>query len=125
MVLSCEHIGGYGKIAGMPRYAHPKTTAHLEPVINAFGNLTRVAIIGFLAKNGPATRGEVAAGLNIGVATARHNLQLLTDEGITSQDPPATEERNGMRVQYLLDREEVLQRYRRLGHALGVIPQDG
>ncbi|MFF2347567.1 winged helix-turn-helix domain-containing protein [Pseudarthrobacter sp. NPDC058119] len=84
-----------------------------------------MAIIGFLAKNGPATRGEVAAGLNIGVATARHNLQLLTDEGITRQDPPATEERNGMRVQYLLEPEEVLQRYRRLGQALGVIPQNG
>jgi predicted ArsR family transcriptional regulator len=107
----------------MPRYAHPKTTAHLEPVINAFGNLTRVAIIGFLAENGPATRGEVAAGLNIGVATAKHNLQLLTDEGITSQDPPATEERNGMRVQYLLQREEVLRRYKVLGEALGVVPE--
>ena len=120
-MLLCECAGGYGKIAGMPRYAHPKTAAHLEPVISAFGNLTRVAIIGFLAQNGPATRGEVAAGLNIGVATAKHNLQLLTDEGITIQDPPATEERNGMRVQYLLAREEVLRRYKLLGEALGVV----
>ena len=119
-MLLCEHTRGCGKIAGMPRYAHPKTTAHMEPVINAFGNLTRVAIIGFLAQNGPATRGEVAAGLNIGVATAKHNLQLLTDEGITTQDPPATEERNGMRVQYLLARNEVQRRYRLLGEALGV-----
>ena len=109
----------------MPRYAHPKTAAHLEPVINAFGNLTRVAIIGFLAQHGPATRGEVATGLSIGVATAKHNLQLLTDEGITSQDPPATEERNGMRVQYLLAREEVERRYRLLGEALGVVTEGG
>jgi DNA-binding transcriptional ArsR family regulator len=107
----------------MPRYAHPKTTAHLESVISAFGNLTRVAIIGFLAQNGPATRGEVAAGLNIGVATAKHNLQLLTEEGITSQDPPATEERNGMRVRYQLERDEVLRRYKVLGEALGVVPK--
>jgi predicted ArsR family transcriptional regulator len=95
----------------------------MEPVINAFGNLTRVAIIGFLAQNGPATRGEVAAGLNIGVATARHNLQLLTDEGIATQDPPATEERNGMRVQYLLQQDEVLRRYNLLGKALGAVPE--
>ena len=108
----------------MPRYAHPKTTAHLEPAINAFGNLTRVAIIGFLAQNGPATRGEVAAGLNIGVATAKHNLQLLADEGVATQDPPATEERNGMRVKYLLAREEVQRRYRLLGEALGAVPVD-
>jgi predicted ArsR family transcriptional regulator len=107
----------------MPRYAHPKTAAPLEPAINAFGNMTRVAIIGFLAQNGPATRGEVAAGLNIGVATAKHNLQLLTDEGITIQDPPATEERNGMRVQYLLQREEVQRRYKLLGKALGALPE--
>jgi predicted ArsR family transcriptional regulator len=85
--------------------------------------MTRVAIIGFLAQNGPATRGEVAAGLNIGVATAKHNLQLLTDEGITIQDPPATEERNGMRVQYLLQREEVQRRYKLLGKALGALPE--
>lgn len=97
----------------------------MEPAINAFGNLTRVAIIGFLAQNGPATRGEVAASLNIGVATAKHNLQLLTDEGITKQDPPASEERNGMRVQYILAQDEVQRRYRLLGEALGVVAEDG
>lgn len=79
-----------------------------------------MAIIGFLAENGPATRGEIAKGLSIGVATAKHNLQLLSEEGVTFQDPPATEERNGVRVQYVLNRKEVQRRYALLGKSLGV-----
>ncbi|WP_374153012.1 helix-turn-helix domain-containing protein [Pseudarthrobacter sp. WHRI 8279] len=104
----------------MPRYVRPRSDAHLERIVNAFGNLTRVAIIGYLASNGPATRGEVASGLEIGVATAKHNLQLLADEGVVMQDPPASEERSGMRVRYGLVTVEVEQRYAELGEALGL-----
>lgn len=104
----------------MPRYVRPKSDAHLERIISAFGNLTKVAIIGYLASHGPATRGEVATKLEIGVATAKHNLQLLAEEGVVLQDPPASEERSGMRVRYSLVRSEVEQRYAALGQALGL-----
>lgn len=104
----------------MPRYARPKVAPSLESAISAFGNLTRVAIIGYLSTHGPSTRGDVASGLEIGVATAKHNLQLLAGEGVVSQDPPATEERSGRRVRYILDENEVRQRYAALGVALGL-----
>lgn len=104
----------------MPRYVRPKSDAHLERIISAFGNLTKVAIIGYLASHGPATRGEVATRLEIGVATAKHNLRLLAEEGVVLQDPPASEERSGMRVRYSLVPSEVEQRYAALGQALGL-----
>lgn len=104
----------------MPRYVRPNSAASLERVINAFGNLTKVAIIGYLTEHEPSTRSDVAKALDIGVATAKHNLQLLADEGVVLQDPPATEERNGMRVRYTLVRSEVEQRYTELGRALGL-----
>ncbi|WP_454812997.1 hypothetical protein [Paenarthrobacter nitroguajacolicus] len=106
----------------MPRYVRPNTASSLERVVNAFGNLTKVAIIGYLNEHGSATRSEVAAALEIGVATAKHNLQLLADEGVVLQDPPATEERNGRRVRYTLVEAEVEQRYAQLGRALGLSP---
>lgn len=104
----------------MPRYVRPKTDAPLERALNAFGNASRVAIIGYLAKHGSSTRGEVARGLDIGVATAKHNLQLLAEDGVVSEDPPASEGRSGMRVRYSLVMLEVKQRYAELGQALGL-----
>lgn len=106
----------------MPRYVRPVASPLLERAVNAFGNQAKVAIIGFLAANGPATRSEVAAGLDIGVSTAKHNLMLLADDGVIDQDPPATEERNGRRVRYSLNTAEVTKRYSDLGAALGIIP---
>lgn len=122
MFDSCTSTSEYGKIVPMPRYVRPNTAPSLERVINAFGNLTKVAIIGYLGDHGPATRSEVANALEIGVATAKHNLQLLADEGVVLQDPPATEERNGRRVRYTLVRGEVEDRYAALGRALGLSP---
>lgn len=107
----------------MPRYARPANSPSLEPAINAFGNQAKVAIIGFLAANGPATRSEVAAALDIGVSTAKHNLMMLAEDGVINQDPPASEERNGRRVRYSLNTAEVSQRYSDLGAALGIGPQ--
>lgn len=115
-------ISEYGKIVPMPRYVRPNTASSLERVVNAFGNLTKVAIIGHLGEHGPSTRSEVAAAIGIGVATAKHNLQLLADEGVVLQDPPPTEERSGRRVRYTLVRDEVVQRYAALGRALGLSP---
>jgi predicted ArsR family transcriptional regulator len=120
MLNLCTLINQCGKIVPMPRYVRPNTANSLERVINAFSNLTKVAIVGYLNEHGPATRSEVATALEIGVATAKHNLQLLADEGVVLQDPPATEERNGRRVRYTLVRAEVEQRYAELGRALGL-----
>lgn len=104
----------------MPRYVRPNSAASLERVINAFGNLTKIAIIAYLTEHEPSTRSDVANALEIGVATAKHNLQLLAEEGVVLQDPPATEERNGRRVRYTLVRSEVEERYTALGQALGL-----
>lgn len=107
----------------MPRYARPIAPPSLERAINAFGNQAKVAIIGFLAINGPATRSEVATALDIGVSTAKHNLMVLAEDGVIDQDPPATEERNGRRVRYSLNTAEVSARYHDLGTALGITHQ--
>ena len=79
----------------MPRYSRPKIPSSTERAISVFSNSTKVAIVGYLAKSGPATRGEVAKGLEIGVPTAQNNLVLLEAEGVLMADPPASEERNG------------------------------
>lgn len=103
----------------MPRYSRPKIPSSTERAISAFSNSTKVAIVGYLAKSGPATRGEVAKGLEIAVPTAQNNLVQLEAEGVLIADPPASEERNGQRVKYTVDAEEVARRYSILGRALG------
>lgn len=118
---------GCGKIRTMPRYSRPKIPSSTERAISVFSNSTKVAIVGYLAKSGPATRGEVAKGLEIGVPTAQNNLVQLEAEGVLMADPPASEERNGQRVRYTVDADEVARRYSILGRALGldeVQPED-
>ncbi|MFE4080412.1 winged helix-turn-helix domain-containing protein [Paenarthrobacter sp. YIM B13468] len=104
----------------MPRYARPKIPSGTERAIGVFSNSTKVAIVGYLAKAGPATRGDVARGLEIGVPTAQNNLVQLEAEGVLIADPPASEERNGQRVRYSVDVDEVTRRYSILGRALGL-----
>lgn len=105
----------------MPRYARPRGTASLEAAINAFGNLAKVAIIGYLIENGPATAGEVSTALELEAPTVKRNLYILTAEGVTVADPPPSKDRNGRRVRYAVVEEEVSRRYEELGAALGVV----
>lgn len=77
--------------------------------------------MGYIAEHGPSTRGEVAKGLEIGVPTAQNNLLQLEAEGVLVADPPATEERNGQRVRYSVNSQEVGRRYAILGQTLGLI----
>lgn len=104
----------------MPRYSRPRIPSSTERAINVFSNSTKVAIIGYLSANGPSTRGEVAKGLAIGAPTAQNNLLQLESEGVLAADPPATQERNGQRVRYSVNLEEVARRYLVLGGALGL-----
>lgn len=106
----------------MPRYARPRGTASLEAVINAFSNLAKVAILGYLIENGPATAGEVSAALELESPTVKRNLYLLTAEGVTVADPPPSEDRNGRRVRYTVVVDEVERLYAELGAALHVLP---
>ena len=110
----------YGKMGSMPRYLRPQGTASLEAVINAFGNLAKVAIIGYLIDHGPATAGDVATALEVGAPAVKRNLYLLADEGVVTTDPPPTEERNGRRVRYTVVIHEVERLYDELGTALRV-----
>ena len=73
----CNFNAECGSIECMPTYAQPNVPSYLEGVINAFGNLTKVAIIEYLTTHGPSTAGEVALGIEVGVPTAKYNLYLL------------------------------------------------
>jgi ArsR family transcriptional regulator len=93
----------------------------LEDPIKALGNLVRAGIIGYLRQNGPATRAEIAAALELPVPTIAASLKAMVQAGLLTTDPPIGEARRGQRVKYGVDHEIVSRMYLQLGQAIGEI----
>lgn len=103
----------------MPAAVSPAGYEFLEDVIEAYGNPLRVAILSELVRNGPITAGSLAILLDIKPTTVKKQLYALVATGVVIGDPPATEERSGIRVRYTANRDEMWRRYRSLGLSLG------
>lgn len=84
----------------MPKYARPAHPESVEAAIEAFGNRVRVAILGTLAKDGPGTRGEIAARIGAVDKTVQVHLRILETLKLVASDPPPSSRRSGQRVQY-------------------------
>lgn len=108
----------------MPRYVRPNAPAALEKAIDAFGgNHAKIAVLGFLAKNGPATSAEVADGIGVGRPTAKAHLYQLASDGVVAADPALelpVEDRTGKRVRYAVVLDELKKHYEALGRALDI-----
>lgn len=93
----------------------------LEDPIKALGNLVRAGIIGYLRQNGPATRAEIAAALELPVPTIGDSLKAMVQAGLLIPDPPLAAVRRGQRVRYAVDQEVVSRMYLQLGQAIGEV----
>ncbi len=111
----------------MPRYVRPKLPLSLEAAIDAFGgNHAKIAVLGYLAKNGPATAAEVSDGTGVGRPTVKAHLYQLADEGVVVADPAHTlpvQDRTGRRVKYAVLDGELQKHFEALGRALGILQQ--
>lgn len=109
----------------MPRYVRPNLPSYLEAAIDAFGgNHVKIAVLGFLAKNGPATAAEVSDGTGVGRPSVKAHLYQLADEGVVVADPPHTlpvGDRTGRRVKYAVVNAELQKHFDALGRALGLL----
>lgn len=115
----------------MPRYVRPNAPASLEKAIDVFGgNHAKIAILGYLTQNGPATSAEVAEGTGLGRPTAKAHLYQLASDGVVAADPAfnlPVEDRTGKRVRYSAISDEIARHYEALGKALNIpnaIPAD-
>lgn len=93
----------------------------LEDPIKALGNLVRAGIVGYLRQNGPATRAEIAAALDLPIPTIAQSLKAMVHAGLLITDPPLERLRRGQRVRYFVDQETVSRMYLQLGYAIGEI----
>lgn len=87
--------------------------------MQAYGNALRVAVLSEVSKTGPITAGNLASALNVKPVTIKKHLYALVAQNLVIADPPANEERAGIRVRYTANRAEMWRRYRSLGRALG------
>lgn len=91
----------------MPKYARPDHPESVEAAIEAFGNRVRVAILGTLRRDGPATRGEVASRIDAAEKTVQTHLRSLESLGMVSSDPPPESRRSGQRIRYTANSPEI------------------
>jgi DNA-binding transcriptional ArsR family regulator len=68
----------------MPRYVRPAHDEFVEAAIDAFGNRARVAVLSYVRRQGPCTRGEIAAALSIAPPTTSNHLAALEAAGLIS-----------------------------------------
>lgn len=108
----------------MPRYVRPHSSPVIEAAIDVFGgNHAKVAVLGYLAKHGPATAAEVAEGTGLGRPTVKAHLYQFADSGVVIADPARTmpvEDRTGRRVKYTVVLPEVQAHLDALKSALGL-----
>lgn len=109
----------------MPRYVRPNAPHALEMAIDVLGGShVKIAVLGFLAKSGPATSAEVAEGIGVGRPTAKSHLYQLANDGVVTADPALglpVEDRTGKRVRYSVVQDELKKHYEELGRALNLV----
>jgi len=89
----------------------------MEDPISALGNMLRANIIGYVRKNGPVRRGEIAEALGVGYPAVAKALGVLVSAGALKTTPENP--RRGQTVLYTVDQEVVSEMWMRLGDAIG------
>lgn len=103
----------------MPKFVQVIADAIVNAAIEVLGTQVRVAILAYLAENGPATRGQIVKAISpIGVTTVQSSLVVLVKHGAVTADPP--EAKSGQRVQYTHNPKRVAELHAALGAAVHV-----
>jgi len=105
----------------MPRIVRPARSETGEDPIKALGNMVRAGIIGYLRENGPATRSEIARGIDLLPNTVSNALVALTASELLTPDPPPELARRGEHIRYRVNDEAVSEMYLQLGQAIGEV----
>ncbi|WP_439593058.1 hypothetical protein [Microbacterium sp.] len=105
----------------MPKIVRPANSELAEDPIKAFGNLTKIGVIGYLRQSPASTRAEVARALQVQPITAARALAELLEVGLIAADPPRDEAGRGEWVRYTVSNSNVAELYLQLGIALGEI----
>ena len=66
----------------MERLARASSSHDVEAAVDALGSLARIAIVGYLRRHGPATRGDLALGLAMDPGTVQVQLGHLRRRGV-------------------------------------------
>ncbi|HEY3530858.1 MAG TPA: winged helix-turn-helix domain-containing protein [Nocardioides sp.] len=92
----------------MPTPARTDLPPAVERAIDILGNRVRVAILRSLVVEGPASRSELSARLNLSASLLQAHLRRLTEFGAITQDPAGTRSDHRKRV-YHARRKDVDQ----------------
>lgn len=102
----------------MPKYAQVIEDDGVNAAIEVLGNRLRVAVLAFLAENGPSTRGQILAELAVGITTLKRALAILMEHGAVTADPPLDQAKSGQRVRYSYQQQRVTELHTLLGQAV-------
>lgn len=100
----------------MPRVVRLSLNGITEAALEGLTRPVRVVIIGYLMKEGPSFRREIADALNIAQPTVNDHLSALEGLGLVEADAVP----RGGRPRYRAVPERVMELYRALGDALNV-----
>lgn len=110
-------LGGDNR--GMVHSARPDLPAPVAAAVKVFGSELRVTIVGYLVEHGPATRGEISAGIGAVAKTVQFHLQALESTGVVRTDPPPGTPRSGQWLRYRADPTRLAELHAALGAHLG------
>lgn len=101
----------------MPKYIRPAISDFAEDPIYALGNILRASIIGYLRREGPSKRGEIAEALEAKPNTVSAAIRTLIEAGVLLTDPehPVA----GSQVRYSVNEAVVGEMWITLGQAIG------
>ncbi len=91
----------------MPKYVRPSAEESLEAAIDVLGNRVRVAIIGFLRTDGPASRRQIEDALSIRKPTLTLHLSSLIAQGVVIADPPLQDAKGRQKVEYSINETRI------------------
>ncbi len=108
-----------GMIEGVVKVVDAGLSEQLVEVAAVFGTTTRLGILGYLRKNGPAQTGTIAKDLNVSRTTVAAALVALEELGVIIGDSPM-DQRHGKRVMYSADAARIDALLKALRSALDV-----
>ena len=106
-------------IEGVVKVVDAGLSEQLVEVAAVFGTTTRLGILGYLRKNGPAQTGTIARDLNVSRTTVAAALVALEELGVVIGDSPM-DQRHGKRVMYGADAARIDALLKALRSALDV-----
>lgn len=108
-----------GMMEGVVKVVKAGLNEQLVGVATVFGTTTRLSIMGYLRRNGPAQTGTIAKDLNVSRTTVAAALLALEELGAIVGDSPA-DQRHGKRVMYSANDDLVVELVTALAHELNI-----